>query len=341
MLLSSPVQGRKVTFVLSKPAFYNVEDAPSAVPTRKGDRNWTPAADKHPRPKTPAVPSVLKIPGGAISSRAQTPMHLGAVSQPPPGRPGTGRLPGSAKESDNYGEYSMTAVEVLPGSSGHGIGPRESAARRPQTPGALHTYAGASDASTAEGGEEETAALRFVRQAEAALRNATHREGMEQQQRSSYPGQAGMDVPGGGTSSTISKGKDAHGDSRTAGRKGGEAGSGGREGDGGGGLGAAWRPKGSSAASTQRPLSARDRAKGACLPLPPACISPCIPSRCLKPVHVLVDLCLRLEARLWARPCLTSNALRHVQPISPALPALPSPYTPLCCAMRHACMLRY
>ena len=34
MLLSSPAQVRKVSFVLSRPAYYNVEDAPSAVPSR-------------------------------------------------------------------------------------------------------------------------------------------------------------------------------------------------------------------------------------------------------------------------------------------------------------------
>ena len=72
MLLSSPAQGRKVSFVLSRPAYYNVEDAPSAVPSRKSDRHWRHADDGYWRPQTPAAAPVLRPPVASLA-RPHTP----------------------------------------------------------------------------------------------------------------------------------------------------------------------------------------------------------------------------------------------------------------------------
>ena len=72
MLLSSPAQGRKVSFVLSRPAYYNVEDAPSAVPSRKSDRHWQHADDGYRRPQTPAAAPVLRPPVASLA-RPHTP----------------------------------------------------------------------------------------------------------------------------------------------------------------------------------------------------------------------------------------------------------------------------
>jgi len=72
MILSSPAQGRKVSFVIEKPAYYNVEDAPSAVPTSRSDRSWS-AGDSRSRPTTPAAPPVLRGAPGVLALRPRTP----------------------------------------------------------------------------------------------------------------------------------------------------------------------------------------------------------------------------------------------------------------------------
>ena len=186
MLLSSPAQGRKVSFVLGKPAFYNVEDAPSAVLTSKSERTWTPG-DGLSRPSTPAAPPVLRLPAGA-SSRPQTPTPPAPSQVPhrrPTGRPGTGRPPPAERESiDHDGDSSMSANSSY-------NDPRASAA----SPGA--------------GGESDTPALQFVKQAESALlvndTTATpapaHGGGLREGATVlGYPGAAAMDNQRGGSS---------------------------------------------------------------------------------------------------------------------------------------------
>ena len=84
MLLSSPAQGRKVSFVLSRPAYYNVEDAPSAVPSRKSDRHWRHADDGYWRPQTPAAAPVLRPP---VTSMARPPTPASPSAHGPNGRP--------------------------------------------------------------------------------------------------------------------------------------------------------------------------------------------------------------------------------------------------------------
>jgi hypothetical protein len=104
MLLSSPAQGRKVSFVLGKPTYYNVEDAPSAVPTSKSERSWT-SAESRSRPITPAAPPVLKLPAGAVSLRPRTP------AAPSLSRPGTG----SSALQQSPSARQSTAFDAYPG----------------------------------------------------------------------------------------------------------------------------------------------------------------------------------------------------------------------------------
>lgn len=147
MILSSPAQGRKVSFVIEKPAYFNVEDAPSAVPTSRSDRSWE-AGENRPRPTTPAAPPVLRQPG-ALASRPRT--------------PAAHALPG--RQSMDLGEDSDRA-EVASNRS-HSSKPD----LRPHTPAA--PLAGGSQqyahAAPDHADELDTAPLRFVKAAEAAL----------------------------------------------------------------------------------------------------------------------------------------------------------------------------
>ena len=206
MMLSSPAQGRKVSFVLSKPTFYNVEDAPSAVPTSTSERTWTAGA----RPITPAAPTVLRQPGGGTSSRPRTPAaprHDGFAQQrPPTGRPSSERPPPrESVEPDGSAPYGVDD-DARGGQYDGGYEPAGRAYTPAAATGSFDAGAGHADAAragTASPGRDvsgDTPALQFVREAEAALRRpsagAQRAEGSVDL--SSYPGTPAMQAQSGG-----------------------------------------------------------------------------------------------------------------------------------------------
>ena len=132
-MLSSPAQGRKVSFVLSKPTLYNVEDAPSAVPTSTSERTWTAGSC----PTTAAVaPTVLRQPGGGTSSRPRTPAappHADVSLRPPTGRPISARPPPRESLENDDSESNAVDDEYTRGGR---YDERRQPASRPRTPAA-------------------------------------------------------------------------------------------------------------------------------------------------------------------------------------------------------------
>ena len=265
MILSSPAQGRKVSFVIEKPAFYNVEDAPSAVPTSRSDRSWE-AGDNRRRPTTPAAPPVLRQPG-ALASRPRTP---------------AGRGPLSAERQ------SLDLGEEVAGDMAGSYTPD----LRPPTPsavgeGAHEQYARpAPDMHSSHADERDTAPLRFVKAAEAAL------QGPQAPAQSIGDGvnrAVVSTVDAGGDAASVAeagtwnlapppsgRGKDAYGVPTARGRPptGGRGAAAGR----GAGMGAE---------------SARDRAKGV-LPFSLSVVSGCcVHFRRWKCVHIRMCVCVR------------------------------------------------